>query len=155
NVVAPSGERLRLSSVADIREIRGAKLISREWGRRRISVQCNVRGRDVGSFIEEAQRRVDSDVELPPGYRIDWGGQFENMERARKRLTIVVPLALSLIVALLYLSYRNMTDTAFVFASVPFACVGGILMLWVRELPLSISASVGFITLSGVSVLNS
>ena len=89
------------------------------------------------------------------GYRLEWGGQFENMRRAQLRLLIVVPLALAMIVVLLFVTFRNVVDTAFVFASVPFACVGGILALWLREMPLSISAAVGFITLSGVSVLNS
>jgi heavy metal efflux system protein len=149
------GEHIPLARLADIEEVRGPKLISSEWGKRRLSLQCNVRGRDMGSFVAEAQRRIEQEVRLPPGYRIDWGGQFENMVRAQGRLLLVVPLALGLIVLLLALTYRNALDTALVFASVPFACVGGILALWVREMPLSISAAVGFITLSGVSVLNS
>ena len=130
-------------------------MIPREWGKRRITVQCNVRGRDVGSFIAEAQERVAREVSLPEGYRLEWGGQFENMERARKRLIIVVPLALLSILVLLYLTYQGIADTALVFASVPFACAGGVAALWLRDMPLSISAAVGFITLSGVSVLNS
>jgi cobalt-zinc-cadmium resistance protein CzcA len=154
-ITTPAGERLPLSKLTTIREVRGPKLIPREWSKRRITVQCNVRGRDVGSFIAEAQARVARDVKLPDGFRLDWGGQFENMERARKRLSIVVPLALVLILVLLYLTYHSAADTVLVFASVPFACVGGITTLWIREMPLSISAAVGFITLSGVSVLNS
>ncbi|HVV99842.1 MAG TPA: efflux RND transporter permease subunit, partial [Planctomycetaceae bacterium] len=154
-ITAPSGERVPLSRLADIREIRGPKAISREWGKRRITVQLNVRGRDVGSFVAEAQKRIDKEVEIPAGFKLDWGGQFENMQRAQKRLTIVVPLALALIVVLLFLTYWNVVDTLFVFASVPFACVGGVASLWLREMPLSISSAVGFITLSGVSVLNS
>jgi cobalt-zinc-cadmium resistance protein CzcA len=146
---------MSLSRLTDIREVRGPKLIPREWSKRRISVQCNVRGRDVGSFIAEAQQRVAREVVLPEGYRLEWGGQFENMERARKRLQIVVPLALLSILVLLYLTYHSIADTGLVFASVPFACAGGIVALWIREMPLSISAAVGFITLSGVSVLNS
>jgi cobalt-zinc-cadmium resistance protein CzcA len=152
---APTGERIPLLRLATIEEIRGPKLITREWGKRRITVQCNVRGRDVGSFVAEAQQRIAAEVKLPVGYRIDWGGQFENMQRAQRRLMIVVPLALALIVALLYFTFRNGIDTAFVFASVPFACVGGVAAMWVRDMPLSVSAAVGFITLSGVSVLNS
>lgn len=152
---APSGERIPLSRLADIREVRGPKLISREWSKRRITIQCNVRGRDIGGFVADAQKQVDARVELPPGYRIDWGGQFENMQKAAARLTIVVPLALILIVVLLYITYRDPWDTMFVFASVPFACIGGIVGLGLREMPLSISAAVGFITLSGVSVLSS
>src|SRR5262249_12901352 len=94
-------------------------------------------------------------LRLPDGYRIDWGGQFENLQRAKVRLTIVVPLALAMIVVLLYLTYHNVTDTAIVFASVPFACIGGIEALALRDMPLSIPGAIGFITLSGVSVLNS
>lgn len=153
---APGGEQLPLSRVADIRRISGPKMITREWGKRRITVQCNVRGRDVGSFVAEAQQELQSRVDLPKDqFRIEWGGQFENMQRAQQRLMIVVPLALSLIVGLLYLTYRSLPDTMIVFTSVPFACVGGVLALSLREMPLSISAAVGFITLSGVSVLSS
>ncbi len=154
-VSAPTGERVPLSRLASIEEIRGPKLITREWGKRRISIQCNVRGRDVGSFVAEAQQRIAQQIQLPAGFRIDWGGQFENMQRAQKRLMIVVPLALLLIVALLFFTYRDLTDTLFIFTSVPFACVGGIVAVWMRDMPLSVSAAVGFITLSGVSVLNS
>ena len=153
---APGGERLPLSRVADIRRLSGPKMITRECGKRRITVQCNVRGRDVGSFVAEAQKKIAGRVELPRDqFRIEWGGQFENMQRARQRLMIVVPLALSLIVGLLYLTYRSMHDTMIVFASVPFACVGGVLAVATRQMPLSISAAVGFMTLSGVSVLSS
>ncbi|MBS0204115.1 MAG: efflux RND transporter permease subunit [Planctomycetes bacterium] len=153
---APGGERLPLSRVADIRRVSGPKMITREWGKRRITVQCNVRGRDVGSFVNEAQKKIEAQIDLPKDqFRIEWGGQFENMQRAQQRLMIVVPLALSLIVGLLYLTYRTVPDTLVVFASVPFACVGGVLAVSFREMPLSISAAVGFITLSGVSVLNS
>jgi cobalt-zinc-cadmium resistance protein CzcA len=119
-------------------------------------VQCNVRGRDIGSFVAEAQAKIASQVDLPVDrFKIEWGGQFENMQRAQQRLMIVVPLALSLIVVLLYMTFRNFGETICVFASVPFASVGGVLGLYYREMPLSISAAVGFITLSGVSVLSS
>lgn len=150
------GEQIPLERVAKIELIKGPKLISREWGERRVTVQCNVRGRDVGSFVGEAQSRIDEKLELPEDrFRIDWGGQFENMQRAQKRLVIVVPIALFLILVLLYMSYRNLLDTVILFLSVPFATIGGILALVVREMPLSIPAAVGFITLSGVSVLSS
>jgi cobalt-zinc-cadmium resistance protein CzcA len=153
---APGGEQLPLSRVATIERLSGPKMITREWGKRRITVQCNVRGRDVGSFVTEAQKKIEQNIELPKDqFRIEWGGQFENMQRAQQRLMIVVPLALGLIVGLLYLTYRRMPETLIVFASVPFACVGGVLSLSYREMPLSISAAVGFITLSGVSVLSS
>lgn len=152
---APGGERLPLSRLADIELISGPKLVTREWSRRRIVVQSNVRGRDVGSFVAEAQQQIAEKVDLPPDqFRLEWGGQFENMQRAQARLTIVVPLALGLILVLLYLTYRNVTDALLLFVSVPFACVGGVWFLLAREMPLSISSAVGFITLSGVSVLN-
>lgn len=151
----PGGESVPLERIADIRTISGPKFVTREWSQRRVVVQCNVRGRDVGGFVADAQGSIARNVDLPAGqFRLEWGGQFENMQRAQKRLTVVVPLALLLIVALLYLTYRNVADTALLFVSVPFACVGGIWALALREMPLSISAAVGFITLSGVSVLN-
>jgi cobalt-zinc-cadmium resistance protein CzcA len=149
-----SGGQIPLTRVAKIQEVRGAKYITRELSKRRITIQCNVRGRDIGSFVEQAQAQIGN-IALPRGYRLEWGGQFENMQRAQRRLMIVVPIALGLIVALLFLSFRRVADTAVVFASVPFACVGGIFALWLRGMPLSISAAVGFITLSGVSVLSS
>jgi len=154
-VAAPTGEQLPLSLLASIEEVRGPKLISSEWGKRRIAIQCNVRGRDIGSFVAEAQQAIERKLVLPDGFRIEWGGQFENMIRAQRRLMIVVPIALAMILALLFVTYRSITDTLLVFASVPFACAGGIFGLWFREMPISISAAVGFITLSGVSVLNS
>lgn len=153
-VAAPNGERVPLSRVADIRMIDGPRLISREWSQRRITLQCNVRGRDVGSFVADAQAKINAAVKIPDGYRLEWGGQFENMQRAQKRLTLVVPLAMLLIVGMLYLSFRTKFDTLVTFISVPFACIGGIYGLVWREMPLSISAAVGFITLSGISVLN-
>lgn len=154
-LATPSGNRIPLTRVADVREVRGPKYITREWSKRRITIQCNVRGRDIGSFVAEAQARIGQRVPLERGYRLEWGGQFENMRRAQMRLMLVVPVALGMIVVLLYLTFRNVTDTLLVFASVPFACVGGVLALMVREMPISISAAVGFITLSGVSVLSS
>jgi len=152
---SPAGEIVPLGRVADIDTILGPKYVTREWSERRVAVQCNVRGRDVGGFVAEAQEAIAAAVELPEEqFRLVWGGQFENMQRAQKRLAIVVPLALLLIIALLHLTYRNVADTTLLFVSVPFACVGGIWALAAREMPLSISAAVGFITLSGVSVLN-
>jgi cobalt-zinc-cadmium resistance protein CzcA len=153
-VPASDGELVPLSRLADVAVVKGPRLIPREWSQRRITIQCNVRGRDVGSFVAEAQQKIAEKVQIPEGYRIQWGGQFENMKRAQQRLVIVVPLALGMIIALLYFSYGNMTDTLLVFLNVPFACLGGILSLYFRELPISISAAVGFITLAGVSVLN-
>ncbi len=154
-LLTPAGERMPLGHVATIEKTSGPKMIPREWSQRRITVQCNVRGRDLGSFIAEARRRIADQVALPPNYRLEWGGQFENMRRAQRRLGLVVPIALALIAGLLYLAYRSAADALVVFGSVPLACAGGVLALWAREMPLSISAAVGFITLSGVSVLNS
>jgi cobalt-zinc-cadmium resistance protein CzcA len=156
-VTTPSGEQVPLSRLAEVQLVEGPAKVQREWGQRRITVTCNVRGRDLGSFVAEAQRRVEPVArKLPKGrYRLEWGGEFENLERARLRLTIVVPVALALIFALLYLTYKRLADVLLVFTAVPFASVGGLLALWWRTLPFSISAGVGFIALSGVSVLNS
>jgi cobalt-zinc-cadmium resistance protein CzcA len=155
-VAAPSGERLPLSLLASIKETASPAKIMRESQQRRIVVGCNVSGRDLGGFVAEAQQRVAEKVQLPSGrYRLEWGGEFENLQRARLRLWIVVPVALALIFALLYLTYNKLGDVALIFSGVPFAWVGGILALWLRGLPFSISAGVGFVALSGVSVLNS
>ena len=154
-MATPSGQRIPLSSVASIEEVEGPSTITREWGQRRTTVQVNVRGRDVGSFVAEAHRRIEQEVKLPPGrYRIDWGGQFENLNRARTRLMIVVPVALALIFALLYVSLGSVRLAILVFTGVPLAVTGGVIGLWLRGLEFSISAGVGFIALSGVAVLN-
>jgi cobalt-zinc-cadmium resistance protein CzcA len=154
-VAAPSGERIPLSRLATLEVVQGPSTITREWGQRRITVTCNVRGRDMGSFVAEAQQKVAEKVALPQGrYHLEWGGQYENLERARTRLLLVVPLALALIFGLLYATYRNWVDALRVFTGVPFAWVGGIIALWMRDMPFSISADVGFIALSGVAVLD-
>jgi cobalt-zinc-cadmium resistance protein CzcA len=150
-----SGQRIPLSGVAKIEETEGPSTINREWGQRRITVAVNVRGRDVGSYVSEAQKRIAREVTLPAGrYRIEWGGQFENLERARIRLMIVVPLVLAIIFTLLYATFSRAIDAVLVFTGVPFAAVGGVVALWVRDMPFSISAAVGFIALFGVAVLN-
>jgi cobalt-zinc-cadmium resistance protein CzcA len=155
-VTTPAGQRIPLASLARVKVIEGPAKIMREAGQRRLVVQCNVRGRDLGGFVAEAQQRVAREVTLPAGrYRLEWGGQFENLDRASRRLEIVVPIALLLIFMLLYLTYQRLGEVFLVFSGVPFACVGGVLALWLRDLPFSISAGVGFIALSGVSVLNS
>lgn len=143
-----------LRDVALLEIIDEPVVINRESLARRLVVQTNVRGRDLGGFAEEAQRAVRRSVRLPPGYRLEWGGQFENLERARLRLAIVVPLALGMILALLYASFRSAGATLLIFANVPFAATGGVIALWSRGLPLSLSAGVGFIALFGVAVLN-
>ena len=142
-----------LSRLARIRATEGPAAIQREWGRRRIVIQANVRGRDVGSFVAQAREEIGRLVSLPPGYHVEFGGQFEHFERARRRLAFVVPAALVLIFVLLYATYGRLLDAARVFTGVPFAAAGGILALWLRGLPFSVSAGVGFVALSGVSVL--
>ena len=154
-VATPSGERIPLSRLATVETVEGPNTIKREWYQRRITIEANVRGRDMGSFVAEARQKVDEQVQLPPGrYRVEWGGQFENLQRAQTRLMMVVPCALLMIFALLYMTYRNMIDSLRVFTGVPFAWIGGIVALWMRDMPFSISAAVGFIALSGVAVLD-
>lgn len=154
-VATPAGENIPLSRLATVESVEGPNTIKREWYQRRITVSANVRGRDMGSFVAEARRKVADQVQLPPGrYRVEWGGQFENLQRAQSRLMLVVPVALLLIFALLYMTYRNVIDSVRVFTGVPFAWIGGIVALWMRDMPFSISAAVGFIALSGVAVLD-
>ena len=154
-VATPRGEQIPLSRLATVEMVEGPSTITREWGQRRITVTANVRGRDLGSFVAEARRQIAEKVALPTGrYRVEYGGQFENLERARTRLLIVVPIALLLILVLLYFTYHSMADAFRVFTGIPFAWVGGIFALWLRDMPFSISAGVGFIAMSGVAVLD-
>ncbi len=143
-----------LGSVAELEVAPGPNQVSRENGKRRVVVTANVRGRDVGSFVEEAERSVQGGVAIPAGYWIAWGGQFEQLLSARQRLQVVVPVALILIFALLFATFGDARDALLVFTGVPLALTGGILFLWLRGIPFSISAAVGFIALSGVAVLN-
>ncbi|SER31177.1 cobalt-zinc-cadmium resistance protein CzcA [Nitrosomonas sp. Nm51] len=145
---------LTLSDVVDFEIIVGPNQISRENGKRRVVVSANVRGSDLGTFVHEAQTRIAENVNIPPGYWIAWGGQYEQLVSATERLVIVVPIALGLIFILLYLMFGNLKDGLLVFTGVPFALSGGIVALWLRDIPLSISAAVGFIALSGIAVLN-
>ena len=153
-VRSPSGALVPLSSVADVLPGTGPELIGHEDAQRRTLVLSNVRGRDLGGFVQEVRARVAREVPMPAGVFLEWGGQYENQQRAMSRLTLVVPLALALIVALLYASFRSTWQTALVLTNVPFALVGGVAMLWLRGLNLSLSASVGFIALFGIAVLN-
>ncbi|GMU34808.1 MAG: efflux RND transporter permease subunit [Planctomycetia bacterium] len=148
-----SGARIPLSRLAAIREIEGPSTITREWQRRRIVIQCNVVGRDVASFVAEARRRIDAEIELPTGYFTAFGGQFEHLQRAGLRLMFIVPLALGLILILLYLTYGRLSDVIRIFLTLPLAAVGGLCALHLRDLPFSISAGVGFVAMFGVSVL--
>jgi cobalt-zinc-cadmium resistance protein CzcA len=143
-----------LAQLAEIGVDTGPAQISREAVRRRIVVEMNVRGRDVASFVTEARERVRREVTLPPGYYLRWGGQFENLQAATERLALVVPMALGLIFAMLYFAFGAARPAALIFLNVPFAAVGGVFALWLRGLPFSISAGVGFIALFGVAVLN-
>ncbi len=150
-----SGQRLPLSQLAEVTIESGPAAILREWGQRRITVQCNVRGRDLAGFVAEAQRRIAAEMadRIPPGYFVRYGGQFEHLQRASKRLTLVVPLALGLIFILLYMTYHRVTDAIRIFLTLPLGAVGGVMALWLRDMPFSISAGVGFVAMSGVSVL--
>ena len=143
-----------LSELAKFDVAPGPNQISRENGKRRVVVTANVRGRDLGSFVEDVRTRVRGEVELPAGYWIDYGGTFEQLLSATARLQIVVPLALGLIFVLLFMAFGSMKEALVVFSGVPLALTGGVLALWLRDMPLSISAAVGFIALSGVAVLN-
>lgn len=145
---------IALSQVATLDLVLGPNQISRENGKRLVIVSANVRGRDLGSFVQEAGDRIASDVQVPAGYWTSWGGQFEQLQSAAKRLQIVVPVALLMVLALLFMMFNNLKDGLLVFTGIPFALTGGVLALWLRDIPLSISAGVGFIALSGVAVLN-
>ena len=153
-VPTPSGAFVPLASVATLAVVDGPNQISRENGKRRIVVQANVRGRDVSSVVADAQARIASDVRLPAGTYLEWGGQFENLASARERLLLVIPTCFALIILLLYGALGSVREAAIVFTGVPLALVGGVLALLLRGMPFSISAAVGFIALSGIAVLN-
>ena len=132
---------------------KGPNQVSRENGKRRVVVTANVRGRDLGSFVAQARERITTQVKLPAGYWIGYGGTFEQLASAAKRLQVVVPVSLLLIFGLLFMTFNSAKDALLVFSGVPLALTGGIAALWLRDIPLSISAGIGFITLSGVAVL--
>jgi len=153
-VEIPGGGGVPLSSVAAVEMVTAPAQISREMGKRRVVVQLNVRGRDLGGFVAEAQRKIDADVKLEEGYYLTWGGQFENLQQASARLMLVVPVALLLIFGLLFTTFGSLKQAALIFTGVPLAVTGGVVALTLRGLPFSISAGIGFIALSGVAVLN-
>jgi cobalt-zinc-cadmium resistance protein CzcA len=153
-VTSRTGALLPLAALAQVKESEGPATINRQWGRRLIKVQCNVRGRDVASFVAEARERLEEKLTLPAGYVIEWGGQFEHLERSRLRFMITIPLTLALIFFLLYFSLKRLSDVIIIYTGIPFATIGGILALWLRGIPFSVSAAVGFIALSGIAVLN-
>lgn len=150
----PQGSQIPLSQLAEIFIEDGPVEISRDSIRRRILVQCNVRGRDLGGFVAEAQKVVEREVKLPAGYTLRWGGQFENLQQATQRLSIAVPVALLLIFALLYMTFNSVKLAMLIYLNVPIAATGGIMFLWFRDMPFSISAGVGFIALFGIAVMN-
>ena len=149
-----TGQIVPLGDVADVTLVKGPALVNRDEQSRRLLVEFNVRGRDAVSAVDEARVAVEAKVKLPPGYRIEWGGQFRNYVSARHRLMLVVPLALALILFLLWMAFGRVKPALLVFINIPFAAVGGVLLLWLRGIPFSISAGVGFIALFGVAVLN-
>jgi cobalt-zinc-cadmium resistance protein CzcA len=154
-VSAPGGERIPIGTLARVEEIQGPAEISHENGSRLLIVEGNVRNRDIGSFVDDIRALIDrGTIKLPQGYRIDFGGQFENLERASKRLLLVVPLSLILIFLLLFTTFNSVRQAVLVFTSIPLATIGGVIALLVRGMPFSISAGVGFIALFGVAVLN-
>jgi heavy metal efflux system protein len=155
NAIGAGHRFVPLASVAQVEVREGLNQVSRENGKRRIVVQANIRGRDIGSFVKEAQRVVGKQVVLPAGTWLEWGGQFKNLIAAKERLLVVVPVCLLLIGILLYTTFGSFLHAALVFTGVPLALTGGILSLWLRGMSFSISAAVGFIALSGVAVLNS
>jgi len=156
NTLIPTeaGPVLPLNRVAQVVEIEGPATINREWSKRRITVQCNVRGRDVAGFVAEARQRIAEHIKLPEGYSIEWGGQFENMERANRRLMFVVPMALALIFVLLFFSLKSVREVLIVASGIPLGLVGGVLALWLRNMPFTVSSAIGFVALSGVAILN-
>tara|TARA_R100001377_G_scaffold84497_1_gene68192 strand:+ start:12 stop:1277 length:1266 start_codon:yes stop_codon:yes gene_type:complete len=153
-VPLPDGSYVPLAEIATLEIAPAPNQISRENGKRSIVVTANVRDRDLGSFVAEAEQRVLNEVTLPAGYWLEYGGTFEQLESASQRLSIVVPLTLVLILGLLVMAFGSMKDALIIFTGVPLALTGGVLALWLRDMPLSISAGVGFIALSGVAVLN-
>lgn len=149
-----SGSSVRLAQVADVRMVDAPIQVSRENGKRNVMVTANVTGRDLGTFISDVQSTMDSNIRLPSGYWLGYGGQFENLQSAKKRFMIVVPAALLIVFLLLYAMFASVKDSVIVFLGIPFALSGGIVALWLRDIPLSVSAGVGFIALCGVAVLN-
>jgi cobalt-zinc-cadmium resistance protein CzcA len=148
------GGFIPLGQVADVSVTESVNTISRESFQRRMAIQVNLRGRDVQSFVEEAQQKIGASVKLPDGYFVEFGGAFKNLQEARARLAIVVPMALALIFLLIFMAFHSVRQALIVYTGIPLAVTGGIFALWLRGLPFSISAAVGFIALSGVAVLN-
>jgi cobalt-zinc-cadmium resistance protein CzcA len=148
------GVQVPLHRLAELNVVDRVGTITREGGRRRVAILINVRGRDTEGFVEDATRRLHEKMKLPPGYYFEFGGQFENLQAARARLALVVPATLALIFALIYANFGSARQSALIFLCVPLAATGGVAALWLRDMPFTISAAVGFIALSGIAVLN-
>ena len=153
-VMLSNGNYVPLGEVAELNLVTGYNQIYRENSKRRIVVTANVRGRDLGSFVQDVQKSVEQGVEIPAGYWVEYGGTYEKLQSATQRLSIVVPLTLALIIGLLIMALGSVKDAAIIFSGVPLALTGGIIALLLRDIPFSISAAVGFIALSGIAVLN-
>jgi cobalt-zinc-cadmium resistance protein CzcA len=156
NLLIPvrDGARVPLSQLADIRVVDGASIVARRENERQMTVRTNIRGRDQGGFVAEAQARLATEVPLPPGYRVAWGGQFENFERARHRLVVIIPVTIGIIFVLLFITFGSGLDALLVLVNVPFSLAGGLILLYLRGLHLSVSAAVGFISLFGIAVMS-
>jgi cobalt-zinc-cadmium resistance protein CzcA len=153
-ITTETGERIPLASLASIREIEGPATINREWQKRRVVVSVNIRGRDLGNFVAEAQQRLEAELALEGNEYFSFGGQYEHLQRSQDRLLIVIPLALGLILILLFASTRSLRDSLIIFTGAPLATVGGVIALHLRDMPFTISAAVGFVAVSGVAMLN-
>ena len=153
-ITLDNGQQVPLAEVAEIQTVTSPAKISRDNTKRRVSIGVNVRNRDMESVVNDIQGVLEAKLDLPPGYEIEYGGQFENLNNARNRLLLVVPLALGLILLLLYITFKSVTEAVLIFSAIPMAATGGILLLWIRGMPFSISAGIGFIALFGIAVLN-
>ena len=153
-IEAPNGVKVPLSELAETTEIVGPRQITRENNQRFIAIQCNVQGRDIGSFVEEAQAAIDERVDLPPGYLITWGGQFRLQQEANKRLLVVIPVTLLGVCLILFSSFNSIGNTLLILLNIPLALVGGVVALWLTGQNLSVPASVGFIALFGIALEN-
>src|SRR5690606_20136770 len=153
-VDTPSGDKIPLRELAEITYSKGAAQISRDDTKRRIVVGVNVRNRDLQSVVDDVQKLINENINLPVGYTIDYGGQFENLQSAKQRLFVAVPVALVLIFVMLYFAFNSVKEALMIYSAIPLSAVGGVFLLWIRDMPFSISAGVGFIALFGVAVLN-
>jgi cobalt-zinc-cadmium resistance protein CzcA len=148
------GGLVTLADVADINTLEKVNSISREMGQRRLAIMVNLRGRDVESFVREAQQKIHEQVSIPSGYSIEFGGQFKNLQQARLRLMLIVPAALLIVFLLIFTAFGSLRQAFMIYSGIPLAITGGVFAIWLRGMPFSISAAVGFIALSGVAVLN-